>query len=230
MPNMTGVDLLKKLHAAGMALPAIMISGTMPTEELNQHPWLPIEARINKPYTLAEFLGTVKNVLREAGTVPAQFAPDENEPVAESVIAPVRDGMNSPHRVLVVDDDCAARQFSIQALAGSGYDADGVKDGAAGWEALQTCDYDLVITDNQMPRMTGIEMIAKLRSARMTVPVIMATRCLPTEEFDRKPWLEPDLTLERPFSNDDLLAAVKEILGPDDGRDDVKESLLPQYL
>jgi len=46
----------------------------------------------------------------------------------------------------------------------------GVQDGAAGWESLQTYDYDLVITDNKMPRMTGVEMIGKLRSANMAVP------------------------------------------------------------
>ena len=79
-----------------------------------------------------------------------------------------------------------------------------------GWEALQNNSYDLVITDNKMPRMTGIEMIEKLRSATMTLPVIMATRYLPTHEFVRRPWLKPDAALERPFSNDELLAAVKK--------------------
>jgi CheY-like chemotaxis protein len=103
-------------------------------------------------------------------------------------------------------------------LAGSGYDVEGVNDGAAGWEALQTYDYDLVITDNKMPRMTGIEMIAKLRSANIAVPVIMATRYLPIDEFARKPWLKPDLMLERPFSNDDLLEGVKNVLGKDDSK------------
>ena len=48
------------------------------------------------------------------------------------------------------------------------------KTAPAAWEALQTYEYDLVITDNQMPRMTGLEMIGKLRSSTMTVPVIMA--------------------------------------------------------
>jgi DNA-binding NtrC family response regulator len=85
-------------------------------------------------------------------------------------------------------------------------------DGAAGWEALQDNSYDLAITDNKMPRMTGVEMIEKLRSARMTLPVIMATGHLPVNEFARKPWLKPNATLQRPFSNDDLLEAVKKVL------------------
>jgi two-component system chemotaxis response regulator CheY len=123
-----------------------------------------------------------------------------------------------PKHILVVDDDSDTRQLSIDVLAGSGYDVEGVMDGAAGWDALQTYDYDLVITDNKMPRMTGIEMIGKLRSANIAVPVIMATRYLPTHEFARRPWLKPDAALERPFSNDELLETVKKVLGTVGGR------------
>ncbi len=115
-------------------------------------------------------------------------------------------------------------------LAGAGYDVEGVKDGAAGWDAVQTCDYDLIVTDNKMPRMTGVEMIGKLRSANMAVPVIMATRYLPTHEFARRPWLRPDAALERPFSNDELLETVNKVLGTVGGRDWAKEKPRPTLL
>ena len=95
---------------------------------------------------------------------------------------------------------------------------------------LQAKSYDLIITDNKMPRMTGIEMIEKLRSASMAVPVIMATESLPTQEFARKPWLKPDATLQRPFSNDDLLAAVRTILRTDDGKDGPNEARTERTL
>lgn len=118
-----------------------------------------------------------------------------------------------PHRILVVDDDNDTRQLSVDVLASSGYHIEIAKDGAAGWKALQSGNnYDLVVTDNKMPRMTGVEMIAKLRSARLTVPVIMATEHLPAREFARKPWLKPDATLQKPYSNDDLLEMVKKVL------------------
>ena len=116
----------------------------------------------------------------------------------------------------MVDDDSDTRQISFDVLAASGYDVVAVKDGAAGWKALQAYSYDLTITDNKMPRMTGLEMIEKLRSARMALPVIMATRSLPLDEFARQPWLKPDAMLQRPFSNNDLLAAVKKVLCADD--------------
>jgi CheY-like chemotaxis protein len=148
----------------------------------------------------------------------------------ERAIAPIRGQADSHRCILVVDDDSDTRQLSVDVLAGSGYDVEGVEDGAAGWEALQNNSYDLVITDNKMPRMTGIEMIEKLRSARMTLPVIMATRYFPVHEFDRKPWLKPAAALERPFSNDDLLETVRKVLRTDDGNDGHKETLFPKHL
>jgi CheY-like chemotaxis protein len=137
---------------------------------------------------------------------------------------------NSPCRILVVDDDSDTRQLSVDVLAGFGYDVEAAIDGAAGWEALQASNYDLTITDNKMPRMTGLEMIEQLRSARMKLPVIMATGHLPTNEFMRKPWLKPDATLQRPFTNDDLLEAVKKVLRPGDNNNGHKEALLPKHL
>jgi YesN/AraC family two-component response regulator len=115
-------------------------------------------------------------------------------------------------------------------LVDCGFDVEEARDGADGWEALQTGHYDLVITDNTMPRMTGVEMIEKLRSARMTVPVIMATGFLPVFVFSRKPWLKPDAALTIPFSDNDLLTAVKRILDKDDGDDIPPATLLPKYL
>jgi CheY-like chemotaxis protein len=145
-------------------------------------------------------------------------------------LALAQEEAQSPHRILVVDDDSDARQLSVDVLAGCGYDVDAAKDGADGWEAIQTKGYDLVITDNKMPRMTGIEMIEKLRSACIISKVIMATGNLPVFEFSRKPWLKPDAALQRPFSNDELLASVKKVLGTDDGSDRRRETLLPKYL
>jgi PAS domain S-box-containing protein len=137
---------------------------------------------------------------------------------------------SSPQRILVVDDDANTRQLRLDVLARAGYEVEGVKDGAAGWEALQAKNYDLIITDNSMPKMTGTELIEKLRSARRAVPVIMATECLPTQEFARKPWLKPDATLRRPCSNDDLLAAVKNILRTDDGNEGRNEARMERTI
>jgi two-component system chemotaxis response regulator CheY len=239
MPQVSGVELVKKLQAAHMAVPVIMVSGTMPTAELNRHPELHLAATMPKPFNITEFtdmvkkvLGTVDGITNSAQLFRDCAILDKNVSQAEKPAkAPVRDPINSSHRILVVDDDNDTRQFSVDVLVGSGYDVEDVKDGAAGWKALQAGNnYDLVVTDNKMPNMTGIEMIAKLRSARMTVPVIMATGILPMNEFAHKPWLKPDAMLQRPFSNDDLLASVKKVLRTDDGNKTHVAMHLPPHL
>jgi CheY-like chemotaxis protein len=145
-------------------------------------------------------------------------------------IATIPDQANSPHRILVVDDDSDTRQLSADVLTGCGYEVDAAKDGAAGWDALQAKPYDLVITDNQMPKMTGIEMLEKLFHARLPTLTIMATRYLPVNEFTSKPWLRPDAVLQRPFSNYDLVAVVKNVLRTDDGSDSGTGTILPKHL
>src|ERR1035441_3653861 len=106
------------------------------------------------------------------------------------VNAPLRCEPNPPQRILVVEDDAAIRRLNTEILTCSGYQVDAAGDGAAAWDALQRNNYDLVVTDNDMPKVTGIELIKKLQDTQMNLPVIMATGTLPDEEFARYPCLQ----------------------------------------
>jgi DNA-binding response OmpR family regulator len=133
-------------------------------------------------------------------------------PRAATVVAPTRDLTYPSQRILVVEDNVAIRELNAQVLAGSGYQVDGAEDGAAGWEVLQANHFDLLITDHDMPRMSGVELVKRARSARMTLPIILATGILPEEELERHPWLQLAATLLRPFSSGQLLDTVKRVL------------------
>ena len=145
MPRVTGLELIKKLRSEGMTLPVILASVTMPTEELKRHPWLQLDPTLPKPFTSAELLDMVKKVLGAAASVAhsAQLFRDcamlDNKilQAEKPAKAPIRDPINPSRRILVVDDDNDTRQLSVDVLAGSGYDVEGVKDGAAGWKALR---------------------------------------------------------------------------------------------
>jgi len=117
-----------------------------------------------------------------------------------------------PHRILVVDDDVSLRQFSTELLTRSGYKVDDAEDGAAAWEALSADSYDLMITDNAMPHLTGVQLLKKLHATRMALPVIMATGQLPEEEFTQYPWLQPAATLLKPYTVEKLLGTVRVVL------------------
>jgi DNA-binding response OmpR family regulator len=127
-------------------------------------------------------------------------------------VAPLPRQTNPRQRILVVEDDAAIRQLNTEVLTCSGYHVDAAEDGAAAWDALQLNRYDLVVTDNQMPRVTGVELIQKLQDARMDLPVIMATGTLPDEQPARYTSLQPVITLLKPYSFHQLLDAVKEVL------------------
>ena len=119
---------------------------------------------------------------------------------------------NSPRRILLVEDDVAIRQINARVLVGSGYQVAAAQDGAAGWEALHANHFDLLITDHSMPRLSGLELVRKARCARMTLPVILASGSLPTDELERHPWLQVAATLLKPVYPRQLLETVKEVL------------------
>jgi DNA-binding response OmpR family regulator len=118
-----------------------------------------------------------------------------------------------PHpRILVVEDDSDIRQLNTEVLTQCGYYVDAVKDGAIAWNTLQLKGYDLLVTDNEMPRVTGVDLLKKLHAAHLAVPVIMATETLPWDEFTRYPWLQPAAVLTKPYTIDELLGKVKQVL------------------
>ena len=125
---------------------------------------------------------------------------------------PVQNRTNSLCHILLVDDDHDLRSFIAALLVHSGYRVDTAGDGASGWIALKNRHYDVLITDNTMPRVTGLELIKKLRSEDMTLPVIMASGTAPTEELSQNPWLNIDAVLSKPYTITELVKTVGEVL------------------
>jgi DNA-binding response OmpR family regulator len=122
-------------------------------------------------------------------------------------------GMRNPRsRILLVDDDRDIRRLTAQMLTRFGYHVDAAEDGAAAWDTLQLNSYNLLLTDQNMPKVSGVELVKKLRSARMALPVIMASGAIPAEELKRHPWLEISAILLKPFTSEELLGAVEKAL------------------
>ena len=81
----------------------------------------------------------------------------------ESVTSGESTGEDGLH-VLVVDDSITVREAQRSILTRNGFIVDVAVDGLEGWERLQRGDYDLLITDVDMPGMNGIEFMRTLRS------------------------------------------------------------------
>jgi two-component system response regulator CpxR len=116
------------------------------------------------------------------------------------------------HRILVVDDDSDLRLLYTEALSRPGYHVDAAEDGAAGWKALQTNNYNLLITEHSLPKLTGVELVRKLRAAHMAVPVVLAAVRLPTYELAQNPSLQLAAMLPKPFYISELLETVRAVL------------------
>jgi DNA-binding response OmpR family regulator len=133
-------------------------------------------------------------------------------PCDKAACAPIQGQTNPPNRILFVDDNIAVREASAKVLIRSGYQVDAAEDGEAGWKALHATSYDLLITDHNMPKLSGVELVKKLRSAQMKLPVVLASGVLPKEELDQNPWLQLAATLLKPFTIAELLETVRAAL------------------
>lgn len=218
MPKVTGLELLKKLRAARMDMSVIMATGALPIQEFTLHPWLQTATTLAKPYTISKLLETVKKVLDETGVVadmPPASSPREIllTDVSTASAPPISPGKtNSPPRILVADEDRDLRLLYVDVLTGPGCTVDVAEDGPTAWEALRAQRYDLLITEHELPMLTGVELVRKLRAARMAVPVVMAAARLPVHDLARSPSLELAATLAKPFAVDELLDTVKGVL------------------
>jgi len=114
-------------------------------------------------------------------------------------------------RILVVDDDPAIRAILTRALAEEGYDVVAMNDGQAGLDAVTTADtpFDLVVTNNCMPRLSGAEMVTQLRRQFPDLPILHLDDSSRPVRFP----LPGDVpNLPKPFTLDRFLAEVGRLL------------------
>ncbi|MBP0634627.1 hybrid sensor histidine kinase/response regulator [Cupriavidus sp. AcVe19-6a] len=119
-------------------------------------------------------------------------------------------------RVLVIDDSLTVRELQRKLLAGRGYDVAVAVDGMDGWNVLRAEPFDLVITDIDMPRMDGIELVRRIRhdAALRQLPVMVVS--YKDREQDRQRGLEAgaDYYLAKgSFHDAALLDAVQDLIG-----------------
>lgn len=127
------------------------------------------------------------------------------------------DSAEAVKHILVVDDSLTVREVERNLLENAGYRVDVAVDGIDGWNAIRTFKkYDLVVTDIDMPRMDGIELVRLIKSDKHynTVPVIIVS--YKEREADRRRGMEAgaDYYLTKgSFHDKSLLDAVADLIG-----------------
>jgi len=117
-------------------------------------------------------------------------------------------------KVLVVDDEIHIIHVVTIKLRNNGYEVISADNGAEAFELAQREKPDIIVTDFQMPAMTGLELVKKLRQFEETkdIPVIMLTArsfAIPEEQQED---LRISGCLSKPFSPKELLGNIEDIL------------------
>ena len=111
-------------------------------------------------------------------------------------------------RLLVAEDDDAARALLQRYLEGKGYDVVAVADGKAALDAIHD-GYDLVLLDVMMPHLTGFEVLEQTRARGDTTPIIMATAAASVDDVVRALERGADDYVTKPFAFPILLARIE---------------------
>lgn len=115
-------------------------------------------------------------------------------------------------RILVVEDEPALRDGIVDLLEGDGHAVTAVGDGLAGVEAGLRDPFELVVLDLMLPRLDGMEVCRRLRSARPGMPILMLTARGSEDDKVRGLVEGADDYVTKPFSARELLARVR-VLG-----------------
>lgn len=119
-------------------------------------------------------------------------------------------------RILIVDDSLTVRAVQRKLLENKGYEVELATDGAEGWAALRASRFDLVITDVDMPRMNGFELVSAMRADANCkgLPVVIVS--YKDREEDRHRGMEAGANYyltKSSFHDDSLLNAVLDLIG-----------------
>jgi two-component system sensor histidine kinase and response regulator WspE len=131
---------------------------------------------------------------------------------AETTAQPTR----APRRVLVVDDSITVRELERQLLESRGYIVDTAVDGIDGWNAVRSAHYDLVVSDIDMPRMDGIQLVRHIKAdARLqSIPVVVVS--YKDREEDRIKGLDAGANsylTKSSFHDQTFLTTVADLIG-----------------
>lgn len=115
--------------------------------------------------------------------------------------------------VLLVDDDDAVRDVYTEALKIDGHRVRAESDGAGALSAVEAEAFDLVVTDLNMPGLSGTELTVKLKALQPGLPVILFSGWADPRRAEEIRRAGVDLVLEKPCAVETMLAAVRSVAG-----------------
>jgi chemosensory pili system protein ChpA (sensor histidine kinase/response regulator) len=148
------------------------------------------------------------------------FAPGSAAVARGTIPSEAIDRVDQERVIVVADDSISVRKFVGRMLEKNGYRAKLAADGLEAAELISQIGCHLVITDLEMPRMTGYELMAQLRqnSATKRIPVLVVTSRAGAKHRDRAMKEGASAFLTKPVQEDQLLAAIEQLIGTEAAR------------
>jgi CheY-like chemotaxis protein len=124
---------------------------------------------------------------------------------------------NEKARILLVEDNAALSGVICFNLVRAGYQVTAVGDGREAMEAIaaQPDRFDLVLSDQQMPKMTGIQLCESIREIpeyQLTPFILLTAKCMEIDAARLRQRLGLTAALPKPFSPSELLTCIEESL------------------
>ena len=148
------------------------------------------------------------------------FAPGSAAVARGTIPTEAIDRVDQERVIVVADDSISVRKFVGRMLEKNGYRAKLAADGLEAAEIISQVGCHLVITDLEMPRMTGYELMAQLRQSPTTkrIPVLVVTSRAGAKHRDRAMKEGASAFLTKPVQEDQLLAAIEQLIGTEAAR------------
>ncbi|MDK9699542.1 MAG: response regulator [bacterium] len=114
-------------------------------------------------------------------------------------------------RVLIVDDEVEIVRLLSEIISTVGWEAVGARDGLDAYELFKREKFDLIITDIYMPRMNGLELLAKVKKDKVEMPVMLITGYSHFKQLLQSLRYKPDGFLQKPFDVSELILSIGNI-------------------
>ncbi len=115
-------------------------------------------------------------------------------------------------RILIVEDEHKIANALKKGLEQETFSVDVTYDGLSGYDLASTEEYDAIILDLMLPRMTGMEICKKLRESSIHTPILMLTAKSELEDKVNGLTTGADDYLTKPFAFEELLARIRALL------------------
>jgi len=115
-------------------------------------------------------------------------------------------------KILLAEDDNILRTMMIDSLEFQGHEVDGAEDGEEAWHLWRLGEYDILITDINMPKMNGIDLLKNIRELNKTFPIIVITGVYFESAEKQAIDFAANMIMYKPFSMKKLFEAVNKFL------------------